>query len=178
MASVEGGQHKRPATPIPRRLQLFRLGSVHLFFFACAFCTLLCPSTLPASAPSLTPSTPYRVTPSPFYPPFRPSLSCLGLPLTLPNFFLFVSSISLLAFPSSPPPPHPPVTFVRATHVKRGPPSLFTVRRSRSPTRCARCIKIDHCYWERGGVARRWFRGRRKGAPVGGLQRGRKDRAS
>lgn len=37
VASIEGGQHKRPATPIPRRLQLFRLGSVHLFFFACAF---------------------------------------------------------------------------------------------------------------------------------------------
>lgn len=37
MASIEGGQHKRPATPIPCRLQLFRLGSVHLFFFACAF---------------------------------------------------------------------------------------------------------------------------------------------
>lgn len=53
MASVEGGQHKRPATPIPRRLQLFRLGSVHLFFFACAFCMLLCPYTLLALSPSL-----------------------------------------------------------------------------------------------------------------------------
>lgn len=28
-------QHKRPATPIARSLQLFRTGGVHLFFFAC-----------------------------------------------------------------------------------------------------------------------------------------------
>lgn len=64
MASIEGGQHKRPATPIPRRLQLFRLGSVHLFFFTCAFArssSLLC--SLLSLSSLHPPITPYSITP-------------------------------------------------------------------------------------------------------------------
>lgn len=55
MASIEGGQHKRPATPIPRRLQLFRLGSVHLFFFAFARSSALLCSLLSLSLSFLHP---------------------------------------------------------------------------------------------------------------------------
>lgn len=61
MVSIEGGQHKRPVTPIPRRLQLFRLGSVHLFFFACAFARSS--ALLLSSSPTLfllTPSSPFH----------------------------------------------------------------------------------------------------------------------
>lgn len=165
MASIEGGQHKRPATPIPCRLQLFRLGSVHLFFFACAFArssalllSSCCFSSFPF-APSIVSSIRFFLLffffcffcslPFLFY--FFTCFAYSGLvSLSFSRFSPpFFYRFSLLFFLTLSTP-----TFIHRTHVKcRSPFPRQCSFISLTPCR-ARCIKIDHCYRRQRGVAR------------------------
>lgn len=135
MASIEGGQHKRPATPIPRRLQLFRLGSVHLFFFACAFArssALLC-SLLSLSLSSLHPLSLLTLLLLSLLLPFLHSLNRPRVLPVLLNFSLLVSLFFSILYTNF---------------------CSWIKYRSPFPRRCsfisltlvARYIKIDHCY--------------------------------